>query len=415
MASRKTRSASVAHEPMLPFDVSVPDRPDDMRERVADREERFFTNCRTPASQIKSKIAIDTFLGWAAVMLSQNPVALYYVDLYCGRGVYTDGTPSTPLELFEKVVSHPRLPYVLHMIFNDRKKNFLFELRDHLMSHPRYSFMVTKPRFSHGEVTEDLLAGLRQRRPQPPTWAFIDPFGYKGVTQELIHMVLQDFGCDVLFFFPYHYIKRVLGNPNNRLRGHLEALIGADRVVELRERFREVDDERSNERAVLKALSASMKAIDGRDILPFAFRRRTGHASHHLVFVSKHLRGYQVAKEAMGRSSSWSFPDGIPGLEFITPGYDHKLIFDADAPSIDKLKKLLVHRAGGRRLTFQSAYDSVTLGTPYVKRNVRAAIVSLVRDHGAMLLSDGRATKLRGALLPHKCEIVIPPTLRGGR
>jgi hypothetical protein len=225
-------------------------------------------------------------------------------------------------------------------------------------------------------------------------------------------MILQDFGCDVLFFFPYHYIKRVLGNPNNKLRGHLEALLGVDRVAELRARFHEVDDERDNERAVLRALAASVKAIDGRDILPFAFRRRTGHASHHLVFVSKHLRGYQVAKEAMGRSSSWTFPGGIPGLEFITPGYDHRLILDTDAPSIDKLKNLLVHRMGGKRLNLQGAYDSVTLGTPYVQRNVRAAAVSLVRDHGAALFSNGIPAKLRGTLLPGNFEIVIPTTLR---
>lgn len=413
MAARRTRPQHGTEVPQLPFGFVVPEGPPGaVRPRVADREERFFTSDRTPASQVKSKIAIDTFLGWAGVMLSQNPLALYYADLYCGRGVYADGTPSTPLELFEKIVAHPRLPQVLHMIFNDRKSKFVFQLRDHLLAHPKYEAMATKPQFSHGEVSEDLVAGLRSRRPPPPTFAFIDPFGYKGVTQELIHMILQDFGCDVLFFFPYHAIKRVLSNPNDKLRGHLEALLGADRVAELRVRFRESEDERANERAVLRALSDSMKTIDGRDVLTFAFRRRTGHASHHLAFVSKHLRGYQVAKEAMGRSTSWYFPGGIPGLEFITPGYDHRLEIEIDPPSIEKLMHLLVHRGGGRRLTLQGAYDSVTLGTPYVQKNVREAFMSLVRDHGAALFSDGLRSNLRGSMLPRNAVVDIPRTMR---
>jgi three-Cys-motif partner protein len=412
MASRKSQTQSTP-EDQLPFDLSVLDGPPGaVRAPVLDREERFFTSSRTPASQVKSKIAIDTFLGWAGVMLTQNPLALYYIDLYCGRGVYGDGTASTPLELFDKIVAHPRLPHVLHMIFNDRKAKFVLELRDRLIAHSKYGLMAWKPQFSHGEVSEDLVAALRTRRPPPPTFAFIDPFGYKGVTQELIHMILQDFGCDVLFFFPYHAIKRVLANPNDKLRGHLEALLGPDRVALLRERFRTVHDERDNERAVLRALAESMRAIDGRDVLSFAFRRRTGHASHHLVFVSKHVRGYQVAKEAMGRSSSWTFPDGIPSLEFITPGYDHRLEIDVDAPSIEKLKLLLVRRNGGQCMSVESAYDSVTLGTPYVQKNVREALVSLIRDHGAVLYSNGVPGRLRGSLLPAKPRVLIPTSLR---
>lgn len=400
----------------MPFDFSVPAGPPGaVRPECPDREERFFTNARTPASQVKSRIAIKTFLAWSGVMLSRRPVALRYLDLYCGKGLYDDGTPSTPVELFEKVAAHETLPSLLQMIFNDRKKKYVFNLRDHLIAHPGFASMKHKPQFSFGPVSQDLIAGLRSGIIPTPTFAFLDPFGYKGVTQDVIRMVLQDFGCDVLFFFSYHAIKRVLSNPNNMLRGHVEALLGVGRVAGLRERLNDGAHERENEAAMLRALGDSMNEIDGLSVLSFAFRRRSGAASHHLAFVSKNVRGYQKAKEAMKLESSWFYDGGIPGLEFIAPGYENRLRLDQGGPSITKLMHLLVCNNRGKLVTRQGAYDSVTLGTPYVETNVREALVGLIRDHGARIfVGNSERGLVRGSQLPTGSSILMPRTFRGG-
>jgi three-Cys-motif partner protein len=410
----KRRSRIVHGENALPFDFTVPDGPPGaVRPESPDREEDFFSNARTPASQTKSKILIDTVLGWAGVMFSTRPLSLWYLDLFCGKGVYGDGTPSTPLELFEKVVANPQLANQLQMVFNDRKMKYVYELREHLMAHSGYERMVHKPRFNHGAVTEDLVRGLRAQVPRPPTFAFLDPFGYVGVSQDVIRMTLQDFGCDVMFFFSYHAIKRVLNNPNTLLRSHVEALLGVARVRELRERFNDVSDERENERAMLRALGESMNEINGLSVLSFAFRRRTGHASHHLAFVSKNVRGFQKAKEAMKGASSWFHDGKIPGLEFVTPGYEHTFNLDTDPPSIAKLMHLLVQKNRGILVTREEAYNSVTLDTPYVQSNVREALVGLVRDHGAKIFVDGVEGSLRGTQLPMRASILLPRSFRG--
>jgi three-Cys-motif partner protein len=398
---------------MLPLAFSVPDAPQGTERPLAtDKEERFFTSSRTPASQVKSQITIKTFQGWSGVMLRQRPLGISYLDLFCGKGVYADGTPSTPLELFDKVAQDSALQATLHMVFNDRKKRFVYELREHLMAHSGFERMIHKPRFLHGAVSEDLISGLRVGVPPIPTFAFLDPFGYVGVNQDVIRMILQNYGCDVLFFFSYHATKRVLSNPSLALRSHVEALLGAARVRDLRERFHDVDDERENERAMLQALNDSMCEIDSRSVLSFAFRRKSGYASHHLAFVSKHLRGFQKAKEAMKGASSWYYDGGIPGLEFIAPGYENRFNLHREAPSIEKLVELLIQRNRGQLRTLTQAYDSVTLDTPYVESNVREALVRLVRKHGASLMSNGTPGKLRGSLLPAHSAIVIPKSYR---
>lgn len=379
-----------------------------LRPKAVDREEAFFLrNAPTAASRLKSKILVDSFLGWASVMLNGNPVALWYLDLYCGRGTYKkDGSSATPLELFDKVSRHSRLPNVLKMLFNDSREASVFELRDALMKHQNYGVMRHKPIFNVGEVNEDLVAELRTRRPLMPTYAFIDPFGYKGVTRNLIHTILQDYGCDVMFFFSYHVIKRTIKNPNNLLRGHLEALLGADRVKALREMMDAAASEATLEKAVLDSLKESMRAIDSRSVLTFAFRRPTGYASHHLAFVSKHPRGFEVAKDAMARNS-WMYDDNIPSLEYFPPGFENALLH-VDPPTIRKLMDVLVERRGGTVVSVDDAYLSVLYDTPYYRPNVREAIVRLVRDHRAELYSSGQRASLRGTKLPREAMVRIP-------
>ena len=394
----------------LPFDMPTPNQPLALpRARVTGREEAFFGRNRpTPASQVKSKILVNAFLGWASVMLHANPVALWYVDLYCGRGTYTqDGSWATPLQLFDRVAKHPALLDVLKMLFNDSREASVFQLRDALIAHPEYGQMRNPPRFSVGEVDEAMVAELQRRRPRTPTYAFIDPFGYKGLTQRLIREVLREYGCDVMFFFNYHIVKRVLANPNSVMRGHLEALLGVDRTTELREKMSMRLPEQELEQAILAALGESMKAIDGRTVLTFAFRRPTGHASHHLAFVSKHPRGFEVAKDAMAKNSSWQYDGSIPSLEYIEPGFEHTLV-RMDSPSIAKLTQLLIERKGGETVTVDQAYESVLFDTPYYKPNVREALVGLVRDHRAVLFSDGQPSNLRGSRFPPKPTVRIP-------
>lgn len=393
----------------LPFDAEIPSRPLALpRTKPVDREERFFGNAPTPASRLKTKILVDSFLGWASVMLNANPVALWYVDLYCGRGTYKkDGSWATPLELFDKISRDARLPAVLKMLFNDSREASVFELRDTLMAHPNFGSMRYAPRFNVGEVNEEMVIELTTRFPRTPIYAFVDPFGYKGLTQNLIHKLLQEYGCDVMFFFSYHVIKRAIKNPNNILRGHVDALLGRERVNRLRGMMEDGVSEQELEPAILGALAESMRAIDGRTVLTFAFRRWTGYASHHLAFVSKHPRGFAVAKEAMARNSSWFYDDNIPSLEYIRPGFENALLH-VDPPSIGKLMRLLVDRCGEQTISWDDAYSSVLYDTPYCKSNVREALMRLVRDHQAAIYSDGQPSKLRGTKLPKNPTVRIP-------
>ena len=57
-----------------------------------------------------------------------------------------------------------------------------------------------------------------------PILAFIDPWGYKGLTLRLVDAFLKDWGCDCLFFFNYGRINAGLSNP--MVHAHMAALFG---------------------------------------------------------------------------------------------------------------------------------------------------------------------------------------------
>jgi three-Cys-motif partner protein len=55
-----------------------------------------------------------------------------------------------------------------------------------------------------------------------PTLFFVDPWGYKGLTLQLINSVLKNWGCDAIIFFNYNRINRGLSNP--AVQAHMNAL-----------------------------------------------------------------------------------------------------------------------------------------------------------------------------------------------
>ena len=70
-----------------------------------------------------------------------------------------------------------------------------------------------------------------------PTLFFVDPWGYKGLSLQLVNSVLKDWGCDCIFFFNYNRINMGLNNP--MVQEHMAALFGVSRAQTLRKRLEE--------------------------------------------------------------------------------------------------------------------------------------------------------------------------------
>ncbi|MDZ7794722.1 MAG: three-Cys-motif partner protein TcmP [Spirochaetia bacterium] len=269
-------------------------------------------------SMVKSKIVAKYFDAWAQVIIgtqkryTQYTQKLAYIDLFAGPGRYKDGTMSTPVEILEKAIQNPDLRERLITIFNDKDERSTKDLEEAVMSIPGISSLRYSPQIMNDEVGEEIVK-MFESMSLIPTLFFVDPWGYKGLSLRLVNSVLKDWGSDSIFFFNYNRIN--MGINNDAVKNHMEALFGRDRYQYLRER---IQDKRPHQREqiIVEELCQALKESGIEFVLPFRFKDdRGGRTSHHLIFASKHFKGYEIMKDIMARESSNKTQE-VPSFEY---------------------------------------------------------------------------------------------------
>jgi len=123
---------------------------------------------------------------------------------------------------------------MLVMLLNDSDSNNTSTLQSEIDSLPGIGNLKHKPIISCGEIDEEAEKYFNQVR-LVPSFSFIDPFGYKGLSLKIIKGVIKDWGCDCVFFFNYNRINAGIGNPV--VAGHMDALFDKGRADALRARL----------------------------------------------------------------------------------------------------------------------------------------------------------------------------------
>ena len=336
-------------------------------------EQNFFDESSVQ-SQMKTSIVSKYFWAWARVISPSarkrgSPIA--YIDLFAGPGRYDDGTKSTPLLVLEQAIADPQLADLLVTIFNDLDSTSTRSLETAMQELPGIERLRHRPVVHNEEVGEKIVAMFESMK-LIPTLFFVDPWGYKGLSLRLINSVLQNWGCDCIFFFNYNRIN--MGLANQAVREHMNALFGQEVAGQLRQKI-EAMPPYQREGFIVEAISESLRDLGGKYVLPFRFRNANGtRTTHHLIFVSKHLRGYEIMKEIMAKESDTE--QGVPSFEY-NPSYGTQgILFDLNHP-LDELGKLLLEEFAGQQLTMQEVYRAHHVGKRFIKSNYKAVLISL--------------------------------------
>lgn len=162
--------------------------------RVSPPVKGFFEK-QTRESAIKSAIVSKYFAAWSQIMVKRaRKTTIAYIDLYSGPGRYRNGKPSTPLLVIEQALKDSKLRERLITIFNDHDQQSVTQLQHelerigaHQLTHP--------PVLLCSEVDERLTRELDRLR-FPPALSFIDPWGYKGVSLELLRILMRTKGSE---------------------------------------------------------------------------------------------------------------------------------------------------------------------------------------------------------------------------
>jgi three-Cys-motif partner protein len=359
-----------------------------------------FFDAPKVASLKKHRIVSKYFGGWANIVLPQTKARegkLKYIDLFSGPGQYRDGTRSTPLLVLDHTIKTPSLRDSVQLVFNDQNADFVAELERHTASTPGVETLRYKPDLRCRVVDRGTIERVRQV--DVPALIFADPWGYVGVSIDLIEAAVSHWGSDFMFFFNYNRINMNLGSDsmnepiNEFFRPELAAKLRVD-IARLRPAQRE--------EAILKAMRDAIKKL-GAQVEKFTYRSQTGSRStHHLMCVSKHRSGMALFKEISAKEST-SFDDSVPSMA-------HDPSAETAQGSLfsplNDLEKELLEAYAGQIVTPEQVYHSHHNGRPYILKNYRQALLNL-EETGAITVEPPRAARARSESLPPDARITF--------
>jgi len=339
----------------------------------------FFEE-QTSISEIKARIVSKYFDAWASVMsgaVSQRrDKRIGYIDLFAGPGAYRDGKPSTPLLVLQRAIEQPRTRASLVAYFNDGNQENADALRRNIALLPGVEQLSHNPVVTSREINEEFVKQFRRRK-LPPSFTFIDPFGYKGLSLDLIESVIKDWGCDCVFFFNYRRVNAAITNAP--LRANVDLLFGSDRVDALRETLPSLNPQ-FRQATILDALVSVIKELRPTAYaLPFIFRSEFAErTSHMLIFVSKHFKGYSIMKDIMAKESTTA-DQGVASFTYSAADASTPLLLPFTRPLSDLRASLLKQFAGQER-NLEEIYEAHSPDTPFVEKNYRDVLSQLERE-----------------------------------
>ncbi len=316
-----------------------------------------------PHTLAKHAILREYLKAWF-IILGATQGRVLYVDGFAGPGEYKGGQPGSPIIALRAAAIHHRRfkgEAVFHFIESDPDR--VAHLSEKLQGFGRLSkFVISTECDEFESVLTRVLNELETEETQiAPTFAFIDPFGHKGLPMELIHRLLAHEKTEAFINFNLNIVNRFVEHPNPEIQQQIVDLFGTEEVLN-------VIKNSSDRYASLRSLYQAKLGQAAKYVRFFSMYNSENMPIYDLFFAGNHPLGHYRMKEAMWRV------DPEHGLRFSdATDSDQALLFDVD-PSPDLLRQI-VHRYGNREPVEMCEIIAWTRDeTAYLEPHMRAAL-----------------------------------------
>ena len=297
---------------------------------------------------------------------------------------------------------------MLVSLFNDSDNNNTRTLEEEISKLPNIGKLKYRPVVQCAEV-DDLAAQYFNDTRLIPTFSFIDPFGYKGLSLSIVKGVIKDWGCDCVFFFNYNRINA--GISNKFVAQHIDALFSKPRADKLRRTLPGLQSW-EREAIIMEELANEIKDLGGKFVLPFTFKDTSrSRTSHKLIFVTKNFKGYEIMKDIMAKESSTE-DEGVPSFTYSPADASLVLLFSPNQP-MSKLRESLLNDFRGQEVSFDDIYKTHSINTQYIKKNYREALTKL-EDEGTVTAYSTKKKQRRRQTYPYHVRIRFPKGVSNG-
>ena len=171
-----------------------------------------------PHTRAKHEILQRYLQAWTPILTQGGFPEVMYVDGFAGLGRYSEGEDGSPvIALRVALEQNAQIGATIRFLFiekNEERAGVLREIVDDFDTPPNFQTQVSGG-VSFEEVFSRVLDTYNNTgRPLPPTFAFVDPFGWSGVPFSIVREIMSHRSCEVLVNFMYEEINRFLGHPD---------------------------------------------------------------------------------------------------------------------------------------------------------------------------------------------------------
>jgi len=319
-----------------------------------------------PHTRAKHEILRRYLHAWAAILGSGRFPMILYVDGFAGPGRYSTGEDGSPVIALNAALAHAnRLTSEVRFQFMERnpeRAEMLRQVVSGMQLPDNFGVRVTSGSFESD--MNEILAWCRGRgQALPPTFAFIDPFGWTGIPFDLIRKILANRSCEVLVNFMYEEINRFLGHPDQER--NLDQLFGTPDWREL-----VLLKGKAERRLAIHSLYQKQLGSAARYVRSFEMRNDKDVTDYFLFFATNNVTGLRKMKEAMwgvDQSGEFTFSDAT----------DPKQLLMFGKPDLGVLRRHIVAKFGGRETTVGTVENFVVEETAFRETHYKGVLKEL--------------------------------------
>lgn len=320
----------------------------------------------TPHTLAKHEILRRYLEAWFPIM-SRYQGRIIYLDGFSGPGRYKGGEIGSPIIALAVAKNH-RSSLNGKLVFwfvdenQDRIDHLCSELENYeIPDHFRVDVIC-------GEFCEELEKVLdyldSEGKRIAPTFAFVDPFGFSGISFEVIQRLLENKQCEVLINFMVDSINRFIDHPNDKIVKHIVDAFGTEDCISIAE----AEGDRLTNLRIL--YQNQLKSV-ARFVRFFEMRDEKDRTQYFLFFASHHPVGHIKIKEAMWRVD----PDGRYSFSDSTNQEQISLFDEVDVT--DLVRTIREQFGNHRDVQCREIEEYVLDETAYIRKHMTQALRSM--------------------------------------
>lgn len=339
-----------------------------------------------PHTAAKHRVLRSYLDGWLPVMghqaqrVGDDDPRLLLVDGFAGPGRYETGEPGSPLIMLDALLSHKSFEELAGVqfifLFIEHDEGRVEHLRGEISALGDLPDNVSVG-IEHGEFEGTFSSVIdpiiEKGAHLIPTFAFIDPFGYSSASMSITGRLLDFPRCETLFFLPMSFIHRFVGREGQEAA--LTSLFGTDE-------WRAAIPLQGQERTayLLDLFERQLEQGGGVEyVRSFQLRTQDGN-DYRLVFSLGHLKGLEIAKDAM-----WSV-DPVAGTSYTATTESGQEVLFGAGDTVDTVPLLAELRSQFETEWFSidQADRCTVVDTPFRKAHLRRRTLQPAEREGKL-------------------------------